>query len=606
MKTKVNRVLTFLLVAAMIVGSIHLVAADDVDESRQPDLTLTLGQKNVNLTAGINYDKSQYDLAITNDGGFDINVVNETGYRVEFSLTPKAAQVEASAGTRTEGGSDPAAESGSGTQQGTPQEKVDTQPSADSSAPESEGGAGKETEEASADDQPTSQSLSAEKEADADVSDGRAVQAVAEDEGRADSSSQQESNADSAGSSEKQDGNTSSSPSDPSSTPGSDASSKHDGADADDVQNGEDAALPPAGAGDSVDGNGRAKTIWRTVYVVEKHILKLDHWPDANELTGDVVEIQFESRMPITVGKTITVRDGKTLIVTGGVKLVDGKNTLFVVEDGGQLTLDGVDITGNTVGPQGAVCVQTGGQLDLGDNGSTSTTVPQISSNSTAAGEARNLVIADSAIVRLNARPYDPIGVSYAEEVSAPVAMMGGGRYTITESDLKKIVADDEELSTVIKLDHVLLRYAKPQFLHWDTTNWFLANGHSDLGIYQARDFEEAGATVTKLTGTNANPAKIEESLAKYDVIMLNAFYRNMQGAFGDGLKHDLDNKEYKLLEDYINNGGRVILQTEDAGGAFVNLNACASHIAQKLGAEYYQPAERRICYDWCKCPRKS
>ena len=637
MKTKVNRVLTFLLVAAMIVGSIHLVAADDVDESRQPDLTLTLGQKNVNLTAGINYDKSQYDLAITNDGGFDINVVNETGYRVEFSLTPKAAQVEASAGTRTEGGSDPAAESGSGTQQGTPQEKVDTQPSADSSAPESEGGAGKETEEASADDQPTSQSLSAEKEADADVSDGRAVQAVAEDEGRADSSSQQESNADSAGSSEKQDGNTSSSPSDtpsgdvgsspsssasngaasgkddsasdagstpsnpsstpsnpsstpgsnPSSTPGSDASSKNDGADADDVQNGEDAALPPAGAGDSVDGNGRAKTIWRTVYVVEKHILKLDHWPDANELTGDVVEIQFESRMPITVGKTITVRDGKTLIVTGGVKLVDGKNTLFVVEDGGQLTLDGVDITGNTVGPQGAVCVQTGGQLDLGDNGSTSTTVPQISSNSTAAGEARNLVIADSAIVRLNARPYDPIGVSYAEEVSAPVAMMGGGRYTITESDLKKIVADDEELSTVIKLDHVLLRYAKPQFLHWDTTNWFLANGHSDLGIYQARDFEEAGATVTKLTGTNANPAKIEESLAKYDVIMLNAFYRNMQGAFGDGLKHDLDNKEYKLLEDYINNGGRVILQTEDAGGAFVNLNACASHIAQKLGAEY-------------------
>ena len=66
---------------------------------------------------------------------------------------------------------------------------------------------------------------------------------------------------------------------------------------------------------------------------------------------------------------------------------MDGKNTLFVVEDGGQLTLDGVNITGNTVGTQGAVCVQTGGQLDLGDNGSTSTTVPQISSNSTAAGE---------------------------------------------------------------------------------------------------------------------------------------------------------------------------------------------------------------------------
>ena len=62
MKTKVNRVLTFLLVAAMIVGSIHLVAADDVDESKQPDLTLTLGQKNVDLTAGINYDKSRLPM----------------------------------------------------------------------------------------------------------------------------------------------------------------------------------------------------------------------------------------------------------------------------------------------------------------------------------------------------------------------------------------------------------------------------------------------------------------------------------------------------------------------------------------------------------------
>lgn len=417
MKTKVNRVLTFLLVAAMIVGSIHLVAADDGDESKQPDLTLTLGQKNFDLTAGINYDKSRYDLAITDDGGFDINVVNEQGYKVVFSLTPKAAQVEEGAGTRTEGGSDPAAGSGSGTQQGTPQEKVDTPPSADgaskpdSSVSEPEGSAGKETEEASADDQPTSQSLSAEKEADADVSDGRAVQGVAEDEGRADSNSPQESNADSTGSSEKQDENTSSSPSDapssdagsspsgsasngaasgkddsasdagstpsnPSGTPGSDASSKNDGAGADDVQNGEDAALPPKGAGDSVDGNGGAKTIWRTVYVVEKHILKLDHWPDANELTGDVVELQFNPKKVITVGNTITIREGQTYTVTGSAQLVDGKNTLFLVEEGGHLILDGVHITDNTVGSQGAVYVQRGGELELGCYDTTTTAAP--------------------------------------------------------------------------------------------------------------------------------------------------------------------------------------------------------------------------------------
>ena len=641
MKTKVNRVLTFLLVAAMIVGSIHLVAADNVDESKQPDLTLTLGQKKFDLTAGINYDKSRYDLAITDDGGFDINVVNETtGYRVEFSLTPKAAQVEEGAGTRTEGGSDPAAGSGSGTQQGTPQEKVDTPPSADgaskpdSSVSEPEGSAGKETEEASADDQPTSQSLSAEKEADADVSDGRAVQGVAEDEGRADSNSPQESNADSTGSSEKQDENTSSSPSDapssdagsspsgsasngaasgkddsasdagstpsnPSSnssgTPGSDASSKNDGAGADDVQNGEDAALPPKGAGDSVDGNGGAKTIWRTVYVVEKHILKLDHWPDANELTGDVVEIQFESRAAITVGETITVSDGQILIVTGGVRLVDGKNTLFVVEDGGQLTLDGVNITSNTVGTQGAVCVQTGGQLDLGDNSSTSTTVPKISRNSTAAGEARNLVVADSAIVRLNARPYDPIGVSYAGEIDAPVPMMKGGRYAIQgnadkmESFESLITSDDSSAELAFYNDKLILHTVKPNVLYWAPDLSFAAR--PDLVVRQNNVVNGKEVTpnsnlfysisnLTTIYGTTTNRKSFignlpgNAGLEQFDFIYIEParsfpYYTN---------------EEQKQLLSYLDKGGRIFIQCEAPS---VGLNDQASMLAQGLGAEF-------------------
>ncbi len=592
MRTKWNRALTCLLVAVMIIGSIHLVAADNNDGIEAPELTLTLGQKDYDLKAGITYNEELYeDLQIDNDGGFDINKMDD--YTVTYSLQPKTATVIGEEEETSEIPTTPDSKQ----ENNSTSDKPDSSTGADDSGNDvSDSNTGDTSNSDSADttgDDPADSGADSRNDADSSDADvaiasyseaGAAAQDAVQAEGGSDSidKTQQDQTGDTPNSGEESDA--------------AKDSDQNDG----ETANGGTAAPEESTTPETPNENENAsnqpntalyanrKTFTRVVRVVEKQVLKLDHWPKANELTGDVVEIQFESRAPITVGETITVSDGQILIVTGGVNLVDGKNTLFVVEDGGQLTLDGVNITGNTVGTQGAVCVQTGGQLDLGDNGSTSTTVPQISSNSTAAGEARNLVVADSAIVRLNARPYNPIGVSYAGEIAAPVAMMEGGRYAITEHDLKKIVADDaEELSTVLKLDHVLLRYAKPQFLHWDTTNWFLANGHSDLGIYQARDFEEAGATVTNLTGTNANPAKIEASFAKYDVIMLNAFYRNMQGAFGDGLKHDLDNEEYKLLEEFINNGGRVILQTEDAGGAFVNLNACASQIAQKLGAGY-------------------
>lgn len=648
MKTKVNRVLTFLLVAAMIVGSIHLVAADDVDESKQPDLTLTLGQKNVDLTAGINYDKSRYDLAITNDGGFDINVVNDTGYRVEFSLTPKAAQVEEGAGTRTEGGSDPAA--GSGTQQGTPQEKVDTPPSADgaskpdssaskpdsnaskpdSSVSEPEGSAGKETEEASADDQPTSQSLSAEKEADADVSDGRAVQGVAEDEGRADSNSPQESNADSTGSSEKQDENTSSSPSDapssdagsspsgsasngaasgkddsasdagstpsnPSGTPGSDASSKNDGAGADDVQNGEDAALPPKGAGDSVDGNGGAKTIWRTVYVVEKHILKLDHWPDANELTGDVVELQFNPKKVITVGNTITIREGQTYTVTGSAQLVDGKNTLFLVEAGGHLILDGVHITDNTVGSQGAVCVQRGGELELGCYDTTTTAAPEITRNTMENGTARNLVIADGADVRLNAKPYGGIGISYAETVLQPIAVLESGRYQIQgnaatmQKTEKYITPDDSANELVFYNDKLIIRAIKPRVLYWAP----------DLGMRNRYDLVPRQSLVYDGKATN------EQANLFYPLSQLTTIYgaendrKTFVGKLPDnkGLEQfDLiviepskkfpycTDAEQKQLMSYLDQGGRIYVQSEEVSLGYAD---ATSAFMEKLGTQF-------------------
>ena len=62
MRTKVNRVLTFLLVAAMIVGSIHLVAADN-QGYEAPDLVLAVGQGEFDLTEDITYDEARYTLA---------------------------------------------------------------------------------------------------------------------------------------------------------------------------------------------------------------------------------------------------------------------------------------------------------------------------------------------------------------------------------------------------------------------------------------------------------------------------------------------------------------------------------------------------------------
>ena len=91
MRTKVNRVLTFLLVVAMILGSIHLVAADN-QVYDAPDLVLAAGQGEFDLTDDITYDEARYTLAVIDEGGF--NIYEPGSYEVRYALTPIPTQNE--------------------------------------------------------------------------------------------------------------------------------------------------------------------------------------------------------------------------------------------------------------------------------------------------------------------------------------------------------------------------------------------------------------------------------------------------------------------------------------------------------------------------------
>lgn len=353
MKTKVNRVLTFLLVAAMILGSIHLVAADNTPQDTSaplgnvPDLTLTRGQKEYDLTAGIEYDKSKYEnLQIVNEEAFTTDVVGE--FTVEFTLTPKAAAAEV-AGDEGMAEQPTPPQAVPSIKQDAPQEKDDTPPSANSGASKPENNeqkpesgvtntSSKGNEEASADNQANeqidAQSLSVGKEAaadDVDALDSSAGKAVAENADNSPSVSaggeKQDESAD--GKNESANGNKGESGA---------SSGKADGASNADGSQGGSASSSPSGAQDGETaaddaavkgGAANLVTFSRTVHVVEKQLLKLDRWPQASELTGDVVELQFIGEAPITVGQTIHVTNGKNISITGRAQLVDGQNPLF-------------------------------------------------------------------------------------------------------------------------------------------------------------------------------------------------------------------------------------------------------------------------------------
>lgn len=327
-------------------------------------------------------------------------------------------------------------------------------------------------------------------------------------------------------------------------------------------------------------------------------------WP--SDLNADITD--FRVNGTIIPGDALTVKKGKTLIVHGSGTLSGNgraqKDPFFIVEDGGHLVLDNVTLTLNK-SVSGTVVVQKGGLLDLGYNDQKDRFAPSITGNTTNAtvwGVAKNLVIEDGARVRLNNEATKKIGISYAGTVAAPVPLLEGGRYALTDDDLRYVVADDSKLGTTMELDTILLRYAKPQFLFLDTTVWMdIAAGgqvgYQILNDWQAKDFESAGAEVTNHASKDGGvtPAYLTDSVVgdimKYDVIMLCAFYRNAYtGAYNDGHKHDLNDDEYRLLEKFINNGGRVILQCEDANpNNYFNtyINPVGSKIAQRLGAGF-------------------
>lgn len=319
-------------------------------------------------------------------------------------------------------------------------------------------------------------------------------------------------------------------------------------------------------------------------------------WPGS--LNSDITDVTITST--VTPGTTLYVKSGKTLIFHGNGYLAGASAgiPLVVVEDGGYLVLDDLIIQNNQVGENGAIYVKKGGLLDLGYNDQKERRAPSVTSN-TYNGAAKNIVIADGARVRLNNEATKKIGISYDGTVAAPVPLLEGGRYALTNNDLQYVVADDSKLGTTMELDTILLRYAKPQFLFLDTEAWFdIASGgvagYALLNDWQKPVFTSAGAEVTDQTGSWQRPTRLTDldvgDIMKYDVIMLCGFYRGSYTGSATSGKHDMDDDEYKLLENFINNGGRVILQCEDASvqTPFHDyINPVGSQIAQRLGAGF-------------------
>ncbi len=91
-RTKANRALTFVMAAALLIGSIHGVGAKEQGKAYDaPELTLTQGVTDYDLTEGITYDSEKYTLSVTDTGNFDINVAGD--YEISYALTEKESSV---------------------------------------------------------------------------------------------------------------------------------------------------------------------------------------------------------------------------------------------------------------------------------------------------------------------------------------------------------------------------------------------------------------------------------------------------------------------------------------------------------------------------------
>ena len=91
-RTKANRALTFVMAAALLIGSIHGVGAKEQSKAYDaPELTLTQGVTDYDLTEGITYDSEKYTMSVTDIGNFDVNVAGD--YEISYALTEKESSV---------------------------------------------------------------------------------------------------------------------------------------------------------------------------------------------------------------------------------------------------------------------------------------------------------------------------------------------------------------------------------------------------------------------------------------------------------------------------------------------------------------------------------
>lgn len=296
-------------------------------------------------------------------------------------------------------------------------------------------------------------------------------------------------------------------------------------------------------------------------------------------------------------GGKITVPNGKTLIIhgTGGIAGGTRNDTIVFVEKGGHLVLDGVLIQNNAVDRYGAIYVKSGGLLDLGYNDQSERRAPSITNNKFNSA-AKNLVIEDGATVRLNAKADKPIGVSYYKDgiEVGPFIAISGGRYTMRgtqEGNINGetgITSDDTaKWKLMYSYDNLIMTNSRARVLVWDPTNLWSYEGttyHKDTLYNTIKNAYNKGFDVARLQGTRANPRHLTaDELAGLDQFDLIVF---------DCATVDLTTEEFNAYLEYLNNGGRILFQVENAASAKPTdlrnqMNTISSKIAQSLGGQF-------------------
>lgn len=296
-------------------------------------------------------------------------------------------------------------------------------------------------------------------------------------------------------------------------------------------------------------------------------------------------------------GGKITVPNGKTLIIhgTGGIAGGTRNDTIVFVEKGGHLVLDGVLIQNNAVDRYGAIYVKNGGLLDLGYNDQSERRAPSITNNKFNSA-AKNLVIEDGATVRLNAQADKPIGVSYYKDSLevGPFIAISGGRYTMRgkqEGNINGETGITSDSAAKWKLmysyDNLIMANNRARVLVWDPTNFWSYEGtpsHKDTLYKTIQNAYNKGFDVVRLQGTKANPRHLTaQELAELDQFDLIVF---------DCATVDLTKEEFNAYLEYLNNGGRILFQVENAQSAKPTdlrqqMNTKSSEIAQSLGGQF-------------------